>query len=62
MSLQIAFKYFRFKYKVCDVMKKLLVIKGPKVRDVGYRLLLFELAESSGLVGFQARNVNGYVN
>jgi acylphosphatase len=43
------------------LMKKRLLIKGPKVQDVGYRLLLFELAVSSGLVGFQVRNVNGDV-
>jgi len=39
-------------------MKKRLIIKGPKVQDVGYRLFLFEIAESNALTGFQARNIN----
>ncbi len=39
-------------------MKKRLVIKGPKIQDVGYRLFLFEIAESNALTGFQARNIS----
>jgi acylphosphatase len=39
-------------------MKKRLIIKGPKVQDVGYRLFLFEIAESNALTGFQARNIS----
>ncbi|MBO3800226.1 MAG: acylphosphatase [Candidatus Brockarchaeota archaeon] len=41
--------------------KKRVVIKGEKVQDVGYRLFLLEAAESIGLRGFQARNVEDYV-
>lgn len=42
-------------------MKRRVVIKGDKVQDVGYRLFLLEVAESLGLRGFQARNVENYV-
>jgi acylphosphatase len=41
--------------------KRRVVIKGDKVQDVGYRLFLLEAAESFGLKGFQARNVENYV-
>jgi len=43
------------------LLKKRVVIKGGKVQDVGYRLFLLEVAESLGLKGFQARNVEDYV-
>lgn len=43
------------------LLKKRIVIKGEKVQDVGYRLFLLEAAESFGLKGFQARNINDYV-
>lgn len=43
------------------MLKKRIVIKGEKVQDVGYRLFLLEAAESFGLKGFQARNVEDYV-
>ena len=43
------------------MLKKKIVIKGEKVQDVGYRLFLLEAAESFGLKGFQARNVEDYV-
>lgn len=33
------------------------MIKGPRVHDVGYRLFLLEIAESSSLISFQARNI-----
>jgi acylphosphatase len=42
-------------------MKRRVIIKGDKVQDVGYRLFLLEVAESFGLKGFQARNVENYV-
>jgi acylphosphatase len=42
-------------------MKKRVIIRGDKVQDVGYRLFLLEVAESFGLKGFQARNVENYV-
>ena len=42
-------------------MKRRIVIKGEKVQDVGYRLFLLEAAEQLGLTGFQARNVENYV-
>ncbi|MEM2608209.1 MAG: acylphosphatase [candidate division WOR-3 bacterium] len=42
-------------------MKKKIVIKGDKVQDVGYRLFLLDAAEDFGLKGFQARNVEDYV-
>lgn len=41
--------------------KKKVVVKGEMVQDVGYRLFLLEAAESIGLRGFQARNVEDYV-
>ncbi|MGC8832345.1 MAG: acylphosphatase, partial [Thermoproteota archaeon] len=41
--------------------KKKVIIKGEMVQDVGYRLFLLEAAESMGLRGFQARNVEDYV-
>lgn len=44
-----------------ELVKKKVVIKGEKVQDVGYRLFLLEAAESIGLKGFQARNVEDYV-
>ncbi|MEM2930743.1 MAG: acylphosphatase [Thermoproteota archaeon] len=43
------------------MVRKKVVIKGEKVQDVGYRLFLLEAAESIGLKGFQARNVEDYV-
>ncbi|MBO3798239.1 MAG: acylphosphatase [Candidatus Brockarchaeota archaeon] len=43
------------------MLKRRIVIKGEKVQDVGYRLFLLEAAESLGLKGFQARNVDDYV-
>lgn len=43
------------------MLKKRIVIKGERVQDVGYRLFLLEAAESLGLKGFQARNVEDYV-
>ncbi|MCI4439205.1 acylphosphatase [archaeon] len=43
------------------MMKRRVIIKGDKVQDVGYRLFLLEVAESFGLKGFQARNVENYV-
>ncbi|MGQ9597035.1 MAG: acylphosphatase [Thermoproteota archaeon] len=43
------------------MLKKKAMIKGEKVQDVGYRLFLLEAAESLGLKGFQARNVEDYV-
>jgi acylphosphatase len=42
-------------------MKKRIVIKGERVQDVGYRLFLLEAAEQLGLVGFQAKNMEDYV-
>jgi len=44
-----------------SLLKKRVVIKGEKVQDVGYRLFLLEAAESFGLKGFQAGNVEEYV-
>ncbi|MEM2940137.1 MAG: acylphosphatase [Thermoproteota archaeon] len=43
------------------MLKKRIVIKGERVQDVGYRLFLLEAAESFGLKGFQARNVEDHV-
>ncbi|MGB9717750.1 MAG: acylphosphatase [Thermoproteota archaeon] len=43
------------------MLKRRIVIRGERVQDVGYRLFLLEAAESLGLKGFQARNVNDYV-
>lgn len=43
------------------MLKKRVVIKGERVQDIGYRLFLLEAAESFGLKGFQARNVEDYV-
>ena len=42
-------------------MKRKIIVKGEKVQDVGYRLFLLEAAEQLGLTGFQARNVENYV-
>jgi len=42
-------------------VKKKIVIKGDRVQDVGYRLFLLDAAEDFGLKGFQARNVENYV-
>ncbi|MBO3768082.1 MAG: acylphosphatase, partial [Candidatus Brockarchaeota archaeon] len=39
-------------------MKRKLVIEGDKVQEVGYRLFLFDIAESYGLKGFYAKNVD----
>jgi len=41
------------------LVKKKVTIRGEKVQDV--RLFLLEAAESIGLKGFQARNVENYV-
>ncbi len=38
-------------------MKKKLTIEGERVQEVGYRLFLFDVAESCGLKGFFARNI-----
>ena len=38
-------------------MKKKILIKGNKVHDVGYRLLLMDLAEDIEIGNFDARNV-----
>ncbi len=42
-------------------MKRRILIKGDRVRDVGYRLFLLEVAEQLGLRGFQARNIGDHV-
>jgi len=34
-----------------------VMIRGPRVQDVGYRLFLLNLASESNLTGFQARNI-----
>lgn len=39
-------------------MKKKLIIEGDRVQDVGYRLFIFDIAESYGLKGFYAKNVD----
>ncbi|MEM0054142.1 MAG: acylphosphatase [Nitrososphaeria archaeon] len=39
-------------------MKRKLVIEGDRVQEVGYRLFLFDIAESYGLKGFYAKNVD----
>jgi len=38
-------------------MKKKITIKGDKVHDVGYRLLLMEMAEDAGIKNFDAKNI-----
>lgn len=43
------------------LLKKRITVRGEKVQDVGYRLFLLEIAESIGLKGFQARNMEDYV-
>jgi len=37
------------------------MIKGQKVQDVNYKLLLFEFAELNRLMGFHVRNIDGDV-
>ncbi len=37
--------------------KRKIVIKGPRVHDVGYRALLLEEAEFSSILNFSARNI-----
>ncbi|MEM1547079.1 MAG: acylphosphatase [Candidatus Methanomethylicia archaeon] len=39
------------------MVKKRILVKGPKVQDVGYRLFLYHEAEALGLIGLQARNL-----
>jgi len=34
-----------------------VLVKGPRVQDIGYRLFLLNLAGESSLTGFQARNI-----
>jgi len=34
-----------------------IVISGPRVQDIGYRLFLLNLASEMNLTGFQARNI-----
>ena len=38
-------------------MRKRILIKGPKVHDLGYRLFLLEEADRLGITGFDARNL-----
>lgn len=40
------------------MLKGRIVIKGPRVQDVGYRLFLLNLASEMNLTGFQARNID----
>ncbi len=40
-------------------MARRLLIRGPRVTEVGYRLFLFQRATALGLTGFYARNLNG---
>jgi acylphosphatase len=53
--------YLNLRKEICDAMKRQLIIKGQKVQDVNYKLLLFESAELNGLMGFHVRNVDGDV-
>jgi len=53
--------YLNLRKKICDFVKKRLMIKGQKVQDVNYKLLLFEFAELNELVGFHVRNIDGDV-
>ncbi|MBO3754278.1 MAG: acylphosphatase [Candidatus Brockarchaeota archaeon] len=39
------------------MLKGRIVIKGPRVQDIGYRLFLLNLASEMNLTGFQARNI-----
>ncbi|MGC8832111.1 MAG: acylphosphatase [Thermoproteota archaeon] len=39
------------------MVKGRIIIKGPRVQDVGYRLFLLNLASETNLTGFQARNI-----
>lgn len=41
--------------------KRRLVVKGERVQDIGYRLFLLKAAESLGLRGFWAENIEDYV-
>lgn len=38
-------------------VKKKIIIKGPKVVDVGYRFFLYEEAARRGIPNFDARNI-----
>ncbi len=38
-------------------MKRRLLIKGSRVQEIGYRMLLLNLASEHNLTGFQARNI-----
>ncbi len=40
-------------------MARRLLIRGPRVTEVGYRLFLFQRATALGLTGFYARNLDG---
>jgi len=53
--------YLNLRKKICDFVKKRLIIEGQKVQDVNYKLLLFESAELNRLMGFHVRNINGDV-
>jgi len=41
------------------MIKKKIIIKGPKVQDVGYRPFLLNIADSEDIPRFDARNKNG---
>jgi acylphosphatase/uncharacterized protein YoxC len=40
------------------MVKGKVIIRGPRVQDIGYRLFLLNVASDIGLTGFQARNVD----
>lgn len=40
-------------------MKKKIIITGPSVHDVGYRVFLLNRALNEGLIGFSASNEVG---
>ena len=42
-------------------MKKIILIKGEVVRDIGYRLFLYEHADAQDITEFQAWNIEGAV-
>jgi len=53
--------YLNLRKEICDAMKRRLIIKGQKVQDANYKLLLFESAKLNELVGFHVRNIDGDV-